>query len=645
MSQSPKKHKESAAKKVSSVNKQKNPGKKTIRSPKRKDGWWFLVFLVIAFILYSQSLNYGYVLDDQMVITNNAYVQKGVGGLPEIFANDSFLGFFQKKESLYILQGGRYRPLSLASFAVEHSIFGANNPGFSHFINILLYALTGFMLFRIISKLKIGEGNKLGFFSFPVIAAAIWLFHPLHTECVANIKGRDEMLALIFSLAAMSSAINYNYNKKTSSLILSGLYLFIGLLAKENALTFIAIIPLTIWFFRRSSASFLLRTSIPLVIAGAIFVFIRYEALGYFLNHGRPVTNLINDSFIGMDQEEKYATIFLTLGWYVKLLFVPYPLTHDYYPYHVPIMHWKNIAVIFSLLLYLFLIAWSLIKIRSRNFYAYAILFFLFSLSIVSNLFVSVGTFMNERFLYTPSVAFALALAYFLYFTLPSYINQDLSKKILHGALIIVALTFSWISISRVSDWRDPLTLDESAINVSPNSARANCFYAVSLYQAKYANIIDPTEKLKLLDHIEGYVNKALTIYPMYENAMHMETVVIGERFKVDHNTDRLLKDFETIIRKIPNNIPSKDNILSYSRYAIKLDSKKLADFCYKIGYEFYFKERKDAKTALQYLEVCSNANYNDPTILNATAEVYEASGNKTKADQLRKMAAGQNPQ
>ena len=117
-----------------------------------RDNWIpALLLMVSAFLLYGISISYGYMLDDQLVIWQNAYVQKGFAGLGDIFAYDSFMGYFQKQQ--FLLEGGRYRSLSLATFAAEIGIFGKDNPNLvhiSHFINILLYGATGIFLYRIL---------------------------------------------------------------------------------------------------------------------------------------------------------------------------------------------------------------------------------------------------------------------------------------------------------------------------------------------------------------------------------------------------------------------------------------------------------------------------------------------------------------
>ena len=67
---------------------------------------------------------------------------------------------------------------------------------------------------------------------------------------------------------------------------------------------------------------------------------------------------------------------------------------------------------------------WAVLNIRKKSIPAYAILFYLLTLSIVSNLFVSVGTFMNERFVYMPSVAFCLVVGWFFARVLPKWLKE-----------------------------------------------------------------------------------------------------------------------------------------------------------------------------------------------------------------------------
>src|SRR5678816_2407002 len=104
----------------------------------------------------------------------------------------------------------------------------------------------------------------------------------------------------------------------------------------------------------------------------------------------------MNNPFYGMSFGEKMATVFYTLLLYLKLLVYPHPLTHDYYPYHIHMMHWTDWAPILSLLLHSVFIVVMVKGWKKKTTWSYSIAFYLVTLSIVSNLVISVGTFMNE---------------------------------------------------------------------------------------------------------------------------------------------------------------------------------------------------------------------------------------------------------
>src|SRR5690606_17372953 len=190
--------------------------------------------------------------------------------------------------------------------------------------------------------------------------------------------------------------------------------MFLGLMSKENAITFLAVIPLTLYVFTPARMRDYLLVLAPSVIAAAAYIAIRTEVIGYLLDSGKQISDLMNDPFIGMTGAERMATIVYTLGEYLRLLVFPHPLTHDYYPYHVPVMNFTRPGTLISLALYVALAVIFVRQWRSRTIYVWSIGFFLATLSIVSNFVFPVGTFMNERFLFLPSVAFSLVTAWVL---------------------------------------------------------------------------------------------------------------------------------------------------------------------------------------------------------------------------------------
>src|ERR1019366_10006391 len=85
-----------------------------------------LLLVILGFILYANSFNNGYALDDGIVIQKNDYVQNGLRGIPKILSTDAYDSYYRQMGAKQQLTGGRYRPLSVVTFAIEQQLFGSN---------------------------------------------------------------------------------------------------------------------------------------------------------------------------------------------------------------------------------------------------------------------------------------------------------------------------------------------------------------------------------------------------------------------------------------------------------------------------------------------------------------------------------------
>lgn len=582
----------------------------------KKNSIFLSILIALSFGLYLRGVHYDYVLDDKIVITQNEFTQRGADGISDIFRYESFRGFFKEKKDY--LEGDRYRPFSIATFAIERTIFGKDNKTVSHFFNILLYALTSILIFKVVlqcfqnilpkNNIESIENQKNSWITeggirwLAFATALLFVAHPLHVEVVANIKGRDEIIAFLGEFAAWWAAFCYLDTRKIQYLFISFLTFCVGIFSKESTITFVLVIPLAAWWFRRASWGDLVRVTAPLVAATVVYLVARSMALGTLFPAKQAICDVMNDPFCNLSFSQKTATIFLTLGWYLKLLFVPYPLTHDYYPYHVPIVGWSDVRAWGSLLLLAVAKLWALSQFwrntHTKNIphiAAFSILFFLITMTIVSNLFVPVGTFMNERFAYHASFGFCLALSYFL-----------ISQKFLNTYkwIILSSITFLFAiqTFARVADWKDENTLNKSAINISPQSARANLFYGISIWQNDYMprrEKLSPTEKRILLDKMKPYFLRALTINPQYNSAYRMWAGWLGENYGLDKNLDFLLQEFERINR---GQLPNSDEpfVIQYLEYLNKSitnveERQKLNTFAEKM-LQFYTQQNDIAK-------------------------------------------------
>jgi hypothetical protein len=537
------------------------------------------VISVLALALYIESVGFDYVLDDTILIVENKFTQKGINGIGDIFRYESFRGYFGEQKDL--VEGGRYRPLTIATFALEKSITGGK-PWFSHLINILFYIFTGILLYRVVLFMFPRARSGLSenwFFSVPFVATVLFIVHPLHIEVVGNVKGRDELFAFLGEIGGLYFTFKYLEQKKFKQLVYSFLCFFIGILSKESVLTFLAIVPITAYFFSNSSLSDKMKVTMPIALASIIYIVIRVSVIGHLVGNVE-VTDIMNNPFYGMTKGEKMATIFYTLLLYLKLLIYPHPLTHDYYPYHIPIMHWNDWRPILSLVLYLALVVIFLKGFRKKTVWAYSVAFYLITLSIVSNLFISIGTFMNERFIYHASLGFCIAVAWLL---VRKARFNPITKNLALAFFIATTVAYSALTLIRLPDWKTIQALDKAGLRVSANSARANHFYGVDLWTQHYLKLpkdADSARRRAVLDSVNPYFERALQILPSYSMANSMKAGMAAEYHKLDHDYPKLIKAFEEVNR---THIYEKF-VLEYLRYVNKTvnnqkDAKLLAAF------------------------------------------------------------------
>lgn len=632
--------KEASKKKVVAEQKKNRPVQENIFAAQKR--FWIshwkeaCIIFFVAIGIYFKALPYEFVLDDQIVISDNKYTKKGIDGIADIFSHDSFTGYFGEQKDL--VAGSRYRPLSIALFALVHEYFGLNARMY-HAVNILLYALLGLLIFRVLSVLfhRAAEGQKW-FASVPIIATLLYVVHPVHTEAVANIKGCDEILAMLGAMAALYAVLRFVCTKSWFWLLASGLFFMAGIMAKENTITFLAVIPLALFFFTQTRFLTWVVAMLPALLMAAAYVAIRYQVIGFLFSENTS-QDLLNNPFLGMAADEKAATILYTLGLYAKLLVFPHPLTHDYYPYHIPIMNWSEMGTLLSGGVYLILIALALFGLFKKRVYAFGIMYFLATLSIVSNIFFPIGTFMNERFIFMPSLAFSIVAGYYAAHFIQS--NTLWKKWLAAGLTVLCIAAFTWRSLVRIPVWKNALSLNTAAVKVSENSARANCFMGTALYQeAQKTTHVD--QRMSIIRQAEIYIDKSLSIVPDYLSANQMKSGVVAEYYRFDRDLDKLLVGFAEILERRAG----VEYVAQYCEYLNNRDTDvdKLLDFYYHVGYEIFAIRQKKYDYALKYLSYGYQLDPNDAKINFGMGKAYIGWGDQQRSQQHLEKAYALDP-
>jgi tetratricopeptide (TPR) repeat protein len=211
---------------------------------------------------------------------------------------------------------------------------------------------------------------------------------------------------------------------------------------------------------------------------------------------------------------------------------------------------WEAIV---SLLLYLALGAYALWRLPKRDPMSFAILFYLITLAIVSNLFFPVGTHMAERLLFMPSVGFSLALALLGYRwavkgapagKIPAFRRF---KPVL-GMVAGIALLFGVRTLIRNPVWADNYTLFTTDIQYSPNSAKLRNAVGGELV-TQSVKPENATRKEAMLREAIGHLEEAVRIHPNYKNAY----LLMGNAYNYLQAYDQSIAAYQNALSIDPN--------------------------------------------------------------------------------------------
>jgi tetratricopeptide (TPR) repeat protein len=459
-----------------------------------------LIVSLLAIAFYANTFFNEYALDDIVSITGNKFTQKGFKGISTLFFKDSFYGYFGDSSGL---SGGRWRPFALITFAIENQLFG-QNPYLSHVNNVLIYMLTGIALLLFLRKFIFTQQPLLA-----LLTTILFIIHPVHTEAVANIKSRDELLSFLFLILTLHFALNYlNRGKKKLHLLSGCVFYFLALLSKENGLTFIAIIPLTFYFFSAETIKKCLLYSLPFIAVATVYMLMRTSIVGFNYHRIQDVNiSPLSDA----NTVQWWATVFLALGKYIQLLFFPAALSADYSYNQIPYVDFTNMYVWFFLLFQLALLVFAIIRLKEKNLFSYGILFYFLSIFIVSNIVIDVGAILGERFVYQASLGFCICMA--LIFNLVYEKLGSIKKYTAITFVSLIILLSAVKTISRNSEWKNDQTLFLKDVQTCPNSVRTN----IAAGTALIINAQKESDSLKRADMLNksiAYLEKALVISP-----------------------------------------------------------------------------------------------------------------------------------
>lgn len=635
-----------------------------------------LVLILAIVVAYADTLTLHYASDDRMIIFENDYTLKGFQGIPEVMTKDAFTGFFGDSKTL--VAGGRYRPLSQITFIIEYELFGGsirdqvgfhqdpkNEQLFSNSIlpvmqhggNLILFILLCISVYAVLKTLFPKFESEKWYFSVPFLATLLFALHPLHTEAVANVKGRDEIMSMLGAVLALYASLRFVSDRKWWWLLVSFAAMLFGIFSKENAITFLAVVPLSLYFAAvpKKRGDYLL-TLLPLAVAAGLFLAARTHALGGLMNQSTSEL-ILNNPFVHSTKAQTIATVILTWGIYLKLMIFPHPLTHDYYPHQIEITNFANPVVWFITVLIIGLIIFAIKTLKQKNVASYGILFFIITFSITSNLLFNVGTFMNERFLFTSLLGFTLIVA----FLIQKLQKTKVSGKVMTVSVILLCLLYGGRTAARNLVWHDDITLFTTDVKTSKNSIKCNVSAGGS-----YLKLYDQTKKKKYLKLAEEYLLQA---FKLGSNTAESYSL-LGKMYFLKEDYDRARKCYEVILESDPSDQLAAANLNltiekqrqdGADKVAKLLEDNKVEDALslavsllkqtpnsaqlYNLLGRIYGEKKGDADAAILYLNKAIELDPNFVSAYENLGIAYATKGNFPKAMELMKKALELDPE
>lgn len=477
-----------------------------------------LVLVIVGVILYSNSLFNEYALDDGIVIEKNAYVQDGLRGVPKILSTDAYESYYKQMNAKQQLAGGRYRPLSIVTFAVEQQLFGSKEKEkpandiatIRHFLNVSFYILSIIALFYFLLNFIFPQRPDVAF-----LTALIFLIHPLHTEVVANVKSRDEILSFLFIILTLISVFRYIREGHKSSLVWGIFFYFMALLSKEYAVSLVVLIPLLLYLKEKHTIKEALFKTIPYAFVMVVYLLIRFKIVGV----GSTVenTDVLNNPYMFATAAEKLGTKIFVLAKYLGLFFFPHPLSSDYSYNTIPYLQLTDWRVVVSLIIHLGMIGAFFVFFMKRSIIAFALAFYLIHLFMVSNLKMEIGATMGERLVYHSSLGFAIILARGISWLIERTNQTKIWNAVLISFSFLVTIASATVVIPRNRDWKNDNTLFIKDAQTVPNSALVNG-NAGKAYVDLSEMPENKAQEKELLAKAIYHLNRAVSIHKLYVN-------------------------------------------------------------------------------------------------------------------------------
>ncbi len=400
--------------------------------------WGLGAVILICAAVYARALGFSFVYDDTSQILNNPTIRSW-SFLPQYFRTHVW-GYSSVWTNLY-------RPIFLIALRVCNAMFALDPQGW-HGFAIAVHLLDACLVFLVVRKLV---GNE----RIALTTAAIFGLSPVQIETVAWVSGMTDALMSAALLAGLWCYLKGRESGRRPWLIACSVFYAIALLTKESG----AVLPLLILAYEVSVG----RPSQPKrsFLAGAFGV-LAAITLAYFGIRWAVLHSLVGHTMSPVSWSEALYTVPVVVLRYLRMMTLPYGMSAFLPGTYVSAFTGFVIPLLVLVGIIVCVFCWSRWARNSAIAFA-ALWMFLAMLPVLDLRLMQPNDFVHIRFLYVPSIGFAMLVALAL--------AQLLRKRMaLLGvtSVLVVVLAVSTYAQSRY--WHDNVSLYQRGVAVAPDN-------------------------------------------------------------------------------------------------------------------------------------------------------------------------------
>jgi hypothetical protein len=462
-------------------------GAERVRSPRN----WHIgaIVFVAALALYLPSVRYEFVWDDTYFVLRNLAIRTWSTWADDFRSAGAY--------AASVTDPRFFRPLRNLSYRIDWSIAGPR-PAWWHAHNVLLHAVNAVLVWMFLRRVLpwIARLHHTRSAAVPATMAAFlgalaWAVHPVHTEAVAWVKSRDELLFTFWAMTSLLIIIagaRRVLNQRAAFAAAMAACAF-ALLSKEMAVSLPLLVAAIAWAVRtdRPAMRYLGAAAITMGALTGAYVVYRGHVLG-----GTAMCGYLAGSFI-----YEMLTMVRAAARYVMVTVWPAQLVADYSHFDatrslLEPRWWGALAIVLATLVA------ALAARRRMPLVTLGIAWFWLALVPVSNV-VPTMQFLAERFLYFPLVGGAVVV-YALaceYATQPRHEVRRKHRRALRRIPFVAERSRNFILLSalaltlltgrttlRLGVWHDEAVLYAATLRDVPRNGRAMLNVVLTLANA-----------------------------------------------------------------------------------------------------------------------------------------------------------------